>query len=67
MRLILIFSVFVSFSAQAASGANQQTLQALKWQLWEEGVSGQKESPVDQKSAKPVVEEVSYILDKFGL
>ncbi len=67
MRLILIFSLFVTFTAQAASGANQQTLQALKWELWEEGVSTQKEKPVDQKSARPVVEEVSYILDKFGL
>ncbi len=67
MRLILIFSLFVSVSAHAAGGANQQTLQALKWELWEEGVSAQKENPVEQKSTKPVVEEVSYILDKFGL
>jgi hypothetical protein len=67
MRLFLIFSVFLSLSAHAASGANQQTLQALKWELWEEGVSALKETPVDQKSTKLVVEEVSYILDKFGL
>ena len=46
MRLIFIFTVFVSLSAHAGSGANQQTLQALKWELWEEGVSAQKENPV---------------------
>ncbi len=67
MRLILIFSLFVSVSAHASGGANQQTLQALKWELWEEGVSAIKENLVDHKSTKPVVEEVSYILDKFGL
>lgn len=67
MRLFLIAFLFVSFSTFAASGANQQTLQALKWQLWEEGVSEQKEIPTEKKTSQPVVEEVRYILDKFGL
>lgn len=67
MRLILILTLFVSFSALASGGANQQTLQALKWELWEEGVSEQKENLTEKKTSRPVVEEVSYILDKFGL